>query len=392
MPDTGTSAAVTRTPPRVVLVHDWLTGMRGGEKVLESLCKLYPDADLLTLVHVPGSVSPAIEHRRVRTSVIQRLPSPARWYRHYLPLFPFAIEQFDLDDVALVISTSHCAAKAVIPTGRAVHICYDHSPMRYGWDQFPAYFGPERLGTAGSAAARHVVAWLARWDRDTAPRVHRFLANSAHVAGRIRRYYNREAAVLHPPVDTRFFTPGDGAPGNYFLVVSALVPYKRIDTAIRAADRLGVPLKIVGTGPDRDRLQAISGPDIEFLDRVDDAELRNLYRGARALVLPGEEDFGIAPVEALACGRPVVALARGGACETVEHGQSGWLVAPARPGAPEPAAGDDAANFADAMARIDALPLSPAELHERAAAFGTDRFEAAMAHVVTETLERPLAW
>jgi hypothetical protein len=136
---------------RVVLVHDWLTGMRGGEKVLESLCRLYPDADLLTLVHVPGSVTPAIEHRRVRRSLIQRLPSPARWYRHYLPLFPFAIEQFDLDDAALVISTSHCAAKAVVPTGRAVHVCYSHSPMRYGWDQFPAYFGPDRLGRLGTA-------------------------------------------------------------------------------------------------------------------------------------------------------------------------------------------------------------------------------------------------
>ncbi len=364
---------------RVVLVHDWLTGMRGGEKVLESFCRLYPDADLLTLVHVPGSTTPVIEHRRVRASLIQRLPAPARWYRHYLPLFPFAIEQFDLDDATLVISTSHCAAKAVVPTGRAVHVCYSHSPMRYGWDQFPAYFGPDRLGTLGTAAARHVVAWLARWDRDTAPRVHRFLANSAHVAGRIRRYYNRQAAVLHPPVDTRFFTPGSGTPGAYFLVVSALVPYKRIDTAIRATTKLGVPLKIVGTGPDEDRLRAISGQDVEFLGRVDDETLRDLYRGARALVLPGEEDFGIAPVESLACGRPVIALARGGACETVEHGVSGWLV-------------DDEPGFATAMAEVDALPLSSAALHERAGAFGVDRFEAAMSGLVSETLERPHAW
>jgi glycosyltransferase involved in cell wall biosynthesis len=251
--------------------------------------------------------------------------------------------------------------------------------MRYAWDQFPAYFGPDRLGTLGSAAARRVVAWLARWDRDTAPRVHRFLANSAHVAGRIRRYYNRRAAVLHPPVDTRFFTPGSGAPGGYFLVVSALVPYTRIDTAIRATTKLGVPLKIVGTGPDEDRLRAIEGRDVEFLGRVDDDQLRDLYRGARALVLPGEEDFGIAPVESLACGRPVIALARGGACETVEDGVSGWLV-------------DDEADFADAMASVDALPLSPAELHDRAEAFGVERFETAMAAAVSETLEQPHVW
>jgi glycosyltransferase involved in cell wall biosynthesis len=361
--------------------------MRGGEKVLESLCRLYPDADLLTLVHVPGSVSPAIEHRRVRASLIQRLPSPARWYRHYLPFFPFAIEQFDLDDATLVVSTSHCAAKAVVPTGRAVHVCYSHSPMRYAWDQFPAYFGPERLGRVAQALARHIVAPLARWDRDTAPRVHRFLANSAYVAGRIRRYYNREASVLHPPVDTGFFTPGSGAPGEFFLVVSALVPYKRIDTAIRAAARLGVPLKIVGTGPDADRLQSIPAPDIEFKGRVDDQQLRELYRGARALVLPGEEDFGIAPVEAQACGRPVVALGLGGACETVEHGQSGWLVPPgASPDA------DNVEGFAAAMAAVDTLPLRPEQLHERASRFSVDRFDAGFAARIAETVEQPHAW
>jgi glycosyltransferase involved in cell wall biosynthesis len=362
-----------------VLVHDWLTGMRGGEKVLESLCRLYPDADLLTLLHVPGSVTPTIERRRVRSSVIQRLPSPARWYRHYLPLFPFAIEQFDLDDAEVIISTSHCAAKAVVPTGRAVHICYSHSPMRYAWDQFPAYFGPQRLGRVGSAAARQVVAWLARWDRDTAHRVHRFVANSAHVAGRIRRYYNRQASVLHPPVDTGFFTPGSSPPGDYFLVVSALVPYKRIDTAIRATEKLGVPLKIVGTGPDEGRLRAMPAKQVEFLGRVDDESLRELYRGARAFVLPGEEDFGIAPVESMACGRPVIARGRGGACETVEHGVSGWLV-------------EDEEGFAGAMARVDALPLTSAELRHRAEAYGVDRFDAALAGVIAETLEHPHAW
>jgi len=186
----------------VVLVHDWLTGMRGGEKVLESLCRLYPDADLLTLVHTSGAVSPLIEHRRVRTSLIQRLPAPARWYRHYLPLFPMAIEQFDPDDATLIISTSPFAAKAVVPTGRAVHVCYSHSPMRYAWDQFPHYFGPERLGRLGSAAARRVVAWLARWDRDTAPRVHHFVANSAYVAGRIGANPANSADV------SRGFEPG----------------------------------------------------------------------------------------------------------------------------------------------------------------------------------------
>lgn len=366
---------------RVVLVHDWLTGMRGGEKVLASLCRLFPEADLLTLVHERGSVSAQITNRRVRTSWVQRLPFPARLYRHYLPLFPLAIEHFDLDDADLVISTSHCAAKAVVPTGRAVHLCYSHSPMRYAWDQFDAYFGVPRIGRFGNAAVRRVMAGLARWDRDTAPRVHRFLANSAHVAGRIARYYNRVATVLHPPVDTEYFTPGTAGPGAYFLVVSALVPYKRIDTAIRAAAMLGAPLKIIGTGPDAERLHALAGSDVEFLGHVDAHTLREAYRGARAALLPGEEDFGIAPVEAQACGRPVVALARGGALETVAHGVSGFLVEDDTPEA-----------FADAMARVDALPLTPAERRSRATAFSVAHFEAGLGARIAETLAAPAAW
>ena len=366
---------------RVVLVHDWLTGMRGGEKVLESLCRLLPDADLLSLVHVPGSVSPLIENRRIRTSWINRLPLPGRWYRHYLPLFPAAIEHFDLDEVDVIVSTSHCAAKAVVPTGRAVHLCYCHSPMRYAWDQFESYFGRDRLGTIGQAAARPVLAGLARWDRATAPRVHRFLANSAHVAGRIRRYYNRDATILHPPVDTQFFTPGPGRSDGPFLVVSALVPYKRLETAIRAAAILGAPLTIIGTGPDTDRLRALAGPDVTFLGHVDDDALRDAYRQARAVLLPGEEDFGIAPVEALACGRPVIALARGGALETVEHGVSGYLVDQDTPEA-----------FAEAMAAVDRLPLTADQLHARAERFGVARFETALADAITTTLDSPHAW
>lgn len=360
---------------RVVLVHDWLTGMRGGEKVLESLCRLFPTADLLTLVHVHGTTSPRIEARRVRSSVVQHLPRPARFYRHYLPLFPAAIEGFDLDDVDLVVSTSHCAAKSVVPDGRAVHVCYCHSPMRYAWDQFESYFGPERLGQTGSALARPVMAWLARWDRDTAHRVTHLVANSRFVAGRIGRYYNREASVLHPPVDTRFFTPGDGPPQPYFLVVSALVPYKRIEVAIRAAARLGVPLTIVGSGPDEARLRALAGPDTTFAGAVDAATLRDLYRGAAGLVLPAEEDFGIAPVEAMACGRPVVALGRGGATETVVPGATGVLV-------DEPSA--DA--FADAMERVRHTAYDPQVLVAHAATFSIDRFEDGLRATLTGAL------
>jgi glycosyltransferase involved in cell wall biosynthesis len=361
---------------RVVLVHDWLTGMRGGEKVLESLCRLFPGADLLTLVHVRGSVSPTIESRRVRTSLVQRLPRPARFYRHYLPIFPSAIEAFDLDDADLIVSTSHCAAKSVVPVGRATHVCYCHSPMRYAWDQFDAYFGPERLGRLGSAAARPVLGWLARWDRDTAGRVTHFVANSRFVAGRIERYYNRRASVLHPPVDTQFFAPGGEPPQPYFLVVSALVPYKRIDVAIRASQRLGVPLKIVGTGPDLAHLRAEAGPQVEFMGALSGTELRDAYRGATALVLPAVEDFGIAPVEAMACGRPVIALGRGGATETVVPGVTGMLVD----------SNDDAA-FADAMDQVRRTDYDSGALAAHAACFSTERFEQGL----RDTLARALS-
>lgn len=365
----------SRAEPRVVLVHDWLTGMRGGEKVLESLCRMFPTADLLTLVHLKGTVSPAIERRHIRTSFVQAFPFRARLYRHYLPFYPSAVECFDLDDVDLVISTSHCAAKSVVPTGRATHICYCHSPMRYAWDQFDAYFGRDRLGAVGHALARPVMAWLARWDRATAHRVTYFVANSQFVAGRIARYYNRSASVVHPPVDIEFFTPGDGPPASYFLVVSALVPYKRIDVAIQAAGRLNVPLKVVGTGPDLRRLQALGGSSVEFLGHVDDVVLRDLYRHARALVLPAEEDFGIAPVESLACGRPVVALGRGGALETVENDRTGRLVSDQTPDA-----------FADAMHRVMTQVFDPEDVRRHALPFGVDRFEGAFRALVTHAL------
>jgi glycosyltransferase involved in cell wall biosynthesis len=364
----------------MALVHDWLTGMRGGERVLEALCGLYPAADIFTLVHRRGSVSQVIERHRIEASFIQRLPMAAERYRSYLPLFPRAIERFDLAPYDLVISSSHCAAKAVIPGPRARHISYCHSPMRYAWDQFDAYFGPATKGVLASRLFyRPVMTRLARWDAATASRVHRFVANSAHVAERIGRYYNRVATIVYPPVDTAFFHPTDVTPGQHFLIVSALVPYKRIDIALDACARLGVALRIVGDGPDREALQRRAGPNVEFLGSLSDNAVRDEYRRALAVIMPGEEDFGIVPVEAQACGRPVVALARGGALETVIDDETGVLFTDA-----------DSTSLAAALERVARMTFDRARLRAHAEQFARDRHVDRMRAVIDESVAAPV--
>ena len=365
-------------PRRVALVHDWLIGMRGGERALEAICELFPDATRFALLHVPGSVSGTIEARPVRTSLIQHLPLPHRYYRRLLPLFPAAIEQFDLDDFDLVISTSHCAAKSVVPVGRARHLCYCFTPMRYAWDQFDAYFGPDRVGARTSRLMRWGLSAMARWDASTADRVDHYVAISQYVAGRIRRYYNRAASVVYPPVDTTFFRPSGKPPGAYLLIVSALVPYKRVDLAIRACALTGAPLRIVGDGPELARLRAVAGPNVEFLGTVSDDHVRAVYQGAAAVLLPGIEDFGIAPVEAQACGRPVIALAQGAACETIVDGGTGILVA-------EPT---DTA-FADAIDRVRHGRFDAAAIRQHALRFSRERFQAEITQQVDQMLAGP---
>jgi glycosyltransferase involved in cell wall biosynthesis len=372
----------TRTesqPPKVALVHDWLTGMRGGEKVLDAICQIYPDATLYTLVQVPGSVSARIEQRRIKRSVVQWLPRSGELYRQYLPLFPGAVELFDLDGYDLVISSSHCAVKSVIRGIAATHVCYCHSPMRYAWDQFGAYFGPDQVGPVRSRILRPILARLARWDAATAGRVDSFLANSQYVAGRIRRYYNRGSTVVYPPVDTAFYRlpepSGRHQPETSFLIVSALVPYKRLDVAIDACRQAQVPLKIVGRGPEESRLRHLAGPDVDFLGWRSDEEIRELYGGATAVLLPGTEDFGMVPVEAQACGTPVVALRAGGACETVIDGVTGVFVED-----------ESAEAFATGLSLARMVDREQAAILENAERFSRSRFMTEFQAAVTEAL------
>ncbi len=300
---------------RVALVHDWLTGMRGGERVLHEMAAVYPGADLYTLIHVPGSTSERIERLRIHASPLSRLPGARRHYRKFLPLYPWAIERFRLEGYDLVLSSSHAFAKGVRTPSGAVHVCYCHTPMRYIWDQCSTYLGEG----VKRALAAPLVGYLRRWDlRTSGPdRVARFLANSRTVASRIERHYGRSAEVVYPPVDADLFRPLDGPSERFYLLVSSFVPYKREDVAIEAFGRLARPLVVVGDGPGRSRLMAGAPANVTFLGRVSDATLADLYARCLALVHPQEEDLGLVALEVQASGRPVLAYARGGATETV---------------------------------------------------------------------------
>lgn len=304
---------------KIALVHDWLNGMRGGEKCLEELCGVFPDADLFTLLHEPGRVSPTIEARTIRTSFLQNVPGRRRYYRHYLPLFPTAIERFQIRGYDLVISLSHCVAKGARVTGGTPHICYCFTPMRYAWDLEGEYFSSERASPAVRWAAARVMPYLRRWDVETAASVDRFVAISEHVRERVRRIYGREAACIYPPVDTERFRPDANPPPRegFYLMVTALAPYKGVDLAIEAFRGTGRRLVVVGSGQDEGRLRAQAGPEVTFLGWVEFEKLRDLYARCRAFLHPAEEDFGIAPVEAQAMGTPVIGLKRGGLTETV---------------------------------------------------------------------------
>ncbi|MFP4082736.1 MAG: glycosyltransferase [Candidatus Aminicenantes bacterium] len=307
---------------KVALVHDWLTGQRGGERVLEVFAEVFPQAPIFTLFHFPGTQREDIEKRTIITSFLQGWPFLKKRYRFYLPLFPLAAELLDVQAYDMVISSSHCAAKGVIPRPDSLHICYVHSPMRYAWNQYFPYFSSEKLNCFSRIIIPPIIHQLRLWDESSSHRVDHFVANSKNVARRIHRYYRRQADVIHPPVDAKFFLPGREEE-NYYLIVSALVPYKRIDLAIQAFNRTGEALRVVGQGPDYKKLRKMAKANVEFLGSLYENDLLQLYQKAKALILAGEEDFGITSLESQACGVPVIAYGRGGAAETVIPDETG---------------------------------------------------------------------
>ncbi|NLB68825.1 MAG: glycosyltransferase family 4 protein [Lentisphaerae bacterium] len=306
----------------VALGHDWLTGMRGGERVLEYLCQAFPAAEISTLIYNPEAVSEIINDHQIAASFLNRFPGISKYYRNMLPIMPLAARTLKPRDADLFITTSHCVAKSFRKRKGSKHICICFTPMRYAWTFFDEYFGNSRVK---SILARPLLAMLRKWDAKTSSEVDLFVAISNNVADRIKRFYGRDSVVVYPPVDIDRCTPShlEDSSGDYDLIVSALVPYKRVDLAVELYSKKGWRLKVVGSGGCYNKLKAMAGPTVEITGRLHDDEILELYRNCRLLVFPGEEDYGIVPLEAQACGRPVVAYKRGGALETVVDGVTG---------------------------------------------------------------------
>jgi len=369
----------------IAFVHDWLTGMRGGEKCLEALCELFPEADLYTLVHVPGSVSQTIETHPIRTSFIQKMPFVRKQYRSYLPLFPTAVELFDLSRYDTVVSSSHCAAKGIVPRPDAFHLCYCHTPMRYVWDMYGAYFGKGKLGRVSGCVVPLFANYLRMWDAASSVRVDRFAANSEHVRKRIRKYYGRDADVVHPPVDTRH-TRLSASDEGYYLIVSAFAPYKRLDLAIETFNRLGEKLVVVGSGQDEKRLKAAAKPNIEFVGWAQPDRLGAFYAGCRALVFPGEEDFGIVPVEAQCWGKPVIAYGRGGVLETVNGHWADASTKPRRDATGVFFRRQTIEDLAEAIRKFNRMGFDPETVRKHALSFDKSVFQKKIKHLIQQRI------
>ncbi|MCJ8518614.1 glycosyltransferase involved in cell wall biosynthesis [Pseudorhizobium tarimense] len=361
---------------RVAIVHYWLVSMRGGERVVEALCDMYPDADIFTLVCDHEKISDKIRRHRIFTSFLQRIPGARRRYQSLLPLMPFALEGFDLSGYDLVLSSESGPAKGVIPPPQAVHVCYCHSPMRYIWDHYHLY--RRNAGFLARLMMPLIAPLLRAWDAGSSLRVDRFVANSHHVASRIGKYYRRSCVVVHPPVAIEEFAPSAGF-DDFYLCAGQIVPYKRVDLAVRTFTKLNRNLVVVGDGDNQDlgALKRIAGPTIRFTGPASFPELKDYLARCRALIFPGEEDFGIVPVEAMASGRPVIAFGKGGALDTIVPGHTGLLFKE-----------QTVDSLADAIDLFETMEHSfhPELIQLHAAQFSIENFKAGMKRVIDQAL------
>jgi len=355
---------------RCAIVHYWLLGMRGGEKVVEALCRLLPEPDIFTLFYDPERVSPFLRSHRVTTSFLNPL---RRHHRSLLPLMPLALEHFDLRGYDLVISSESGPAKGVITAAQTRHICYCHTPMRYLWDLYPAYLHEWTRSPVKRALMATLTGYLRLWDQSSAAHVDEFIANSHNVQNRIWKAYRRDSDVIYPPVAVEDFWTG--VPQDYYLIVSELVAYKRIADAVRYCSRTGRRLRIVGDGPQYRELRNLAGPSVQFCGRVPDIELRKLYAHSRALLVPGEEDFGIAAVEALASGKPIIGVGRGGVLESAPriNPRAGFFYREA---------GDEGLRTAIEEFEQEEQFLSPTAIRAHAMRFSEERFREEMSNVI----------
>ena len=367
---TASSVEVLRERfPRVAVVHDWLTIPGGSEQVVLELLEMFPQAELFTSVYDPGPWPAQIKNRTVHSSFLNRIPGAVRHYPKLLPLMNRAFRSFDLSSFDLVLSSSHACAKNVRTPPGTLHVCYCHTPMRYAWDE--GFLDGEDVGGLTRLLLPPLLARLRRQDLAGAGGPDVFVANSRHVANRIERYYGRSAEVVHPPVDVEHFLGLRRTPEDFYLVFGRVVPYKRVDLAVAACAGLSRQLRVAGGGRALEAVSAGAGEDTRFLGKVSEAERDRLLGGARALLFPGEEDFGIVPVEAQAAGVPVIAYGVGGAAESVLDGRTGVLFAE-----------QTVAGLEAAIERFEALDIDEQPLRENATRFGRDRFRAEMAAVI----------
>jgi glycosyltransferase involved in cell wall biosynthesis len=361
---------------RVAIIHYWLVGMRGGERVLEEICKIYPDADIFTHVYDPRAVSSLLASHEIKTSLINRLPFAKKKYKTYVALMPIALEHLDLRAYDLVISSESGPAKGIIPRPDALHICYCHSPMRYIWNMYHDY--RRKMSWLARLLALPVAHYMRSWDVISAFRVHHFVANSSCVADRLLTYYNRPSTVIYPPVATELFRPVPPEElGDFYLMVGELVPYKRPDLAVAAFNRLGKKLIVIGGGESLESIQKLAGPTVTIKGRQNLAQLQWHYARCRALIFPGEEDFGIVPVETMASGRPVIAYRKGGATESIVEHVTGLFFETQT---------EDA--IIDAVTRSEGMTWDVDAIVARAATFDRARFRTRFKAFVDERLAK----